>query len=339
MRVRTGDMDEGRQESSKAGRVLAILLGSGRPVSGEEMGNRLGCTRAAVGKTVEALRGQGFVIEARTKTGYQLISEPPELLPVRVEARLAEGSLGLPFTLFEEIDSTNLEARRRAEQGLPHGACLCAEIQSAGRGRLQRRWTAPKGSSLLFSLFLKPQMGLSEVFTLTNLMAVAVCEAVEGLGGPRCDLKWPNDVYLDGKKLAGILTEFTSCADRLEYVTVGTGINVNMTGEDISAIGAPAISLLAATGRHWDRAVLLAEIMKQASSLYRGLCRGQKEDLTGRYNERFWLAGKAIRVKEGDEVITGRAEGVASDGALMLVTNSGDRCLIRNGDVTVLAWS
>jgi BirA family biotin operon repressor/biotin-[acetyl-CoA-carboxylase] ligase len=332
------ELNNGRQEASTAGRVLSILLRSGSPVSGEEMGERLGCTRAAVGKAVEALRAQGFVIEARTKTGYQLLSEPSELLPVRVEARLAEGGLGLPFILFHEIDSTNLEARRRAEQGLPHGACLCAEIQTAGRGRLQRRWTAPRGSSLLFSLFLKPQMGLSEVFTLTNLMAVAVCEAVEGLGGPRCDLKWPNDVYLEGKKLAGILTEFTSCADRLEYVAVGTGINVNMTREDLSAIDAPAHSLLAATGRHWDRALLLTEIMNRATFLYKALCAGQKEDLTCRYNQRFWLAGKEVRVKEGEEVLTGRADGVASDGALVLVTHSGKRCLIRNGDVTVLAW-
>ncbi len=301
------------------------------------MGRIIGCTRAAVGKTIEALRKQGFVIEARTRSGYQLISEPQELLPARVEARLPETSLGIPHTHFKEIDSTNLEARRRAENGLPHGACLSTDHQTAGRGRFNRRWVAPKGSGLLFSIFLKPSMVLSDVFSLTNLMAVSICVAVENLGVPDATIKWPNDIYLEGCKLAGILTEFTSCAESLEYVVVGVGLNVNLDRKTLDALNAPANSLLAATGRTWDRAILLAEIMRQASRLYQELTDGNKDEITRIYNGRFWLKGKLIEIKEAQDVLRGRALGVAADGALILELPDGKTTQVRNGDVTVLS--
>jgi len=326
---------------STPGAVLRLLLEAGTPRSGQEMARRLGCSRAAVGKAVASLRAQGFVIEARPRRGYRLVSEPQEVLPARVEARLRPGDLGLPLLHFPRIDSTNLEARRRCEgrggPPLPHGACLVAEHQSAGRGRLDRRWLAPPRTCLLFSLVLRPPLALERVFALTNLAAVAVCLAVEEAGGLKPAIKWPNDVFLQGRKLAGILTEFASRAERLEYAVVGVGLNVNLTPSQLRRLPAPAISLKAATGRAWDRAVLLARILRHASDLYRkATARGWRE-LARHYRHRSLIWGRRVVVRDGEQVRQGRVQAVEPDGTLRLRLRSGRVISIRHGDVSLLS--
>ncbi|MCA1906312.1 MAG: biotin--[acetyl-CoA-carboxylase] ligase [Desulfarculus sp.] len=325
-------------ELSLPGRVLGLLLAGGGRASGQEMGQRLGVSRAAVGKAVESLRGQGFVITARPRTGYCLEAEPTPPLPARLEARLPAGCLGLPLLHYQDIDSTNLQARRLAEAGAPHGACLVAEHQSAGRGRLDRRWQAPAGACLLFSLLLRPAgLPLAEVFSLTNLAALAVCQAIEQTCGLAPAIKWPNDVFLEGRKLAGILTEFTARAERLDYVVVGVGLNVNLNPDQLAKLPAPANSLLAASGRSWDRALVLAAILQKADALYARLMAGGREVLGQEYNRRSWLTGRQVTVRDGDQVRQGLARGVAPDGALLLEEAPGQISAIRHGDVSLLA--
>ncbi len=321
---------------SPAALVLRLLLASDGPHSGQEMARRLGCSRAAVGKAVAALRGQGFVIDAKPRSGYLLRSEPEPVLPARVEARLAPGSLGLPFWHFGEIDSTNLEARRRAEAGAPHGACLAAERQSAGRGRLGRTWSAPSGTSLLWSLILRPDWGLARVFLLTNLAALAVCRAVEQASDLRPLVKWPNDVYLDGAKLAGVLTEFTCRAERVEFVAVGVGLNVNQTAAQLNALDQPAASLRAASGHTWDRAVLLAAVLGQMDALYRQLREQGPEVVLAEYQRRSLLLGKTVQVREGEVLRRGEVTGFGPDGSLLLREKDGVH-EVRHGDVSLRA--
>ena len=325
-------------EKSLPGRVLGLLLeGEGR-ASGQEMGRRLGVSRAAVGKAVEALRGQGFVVTARPRAGYCLEREPEAPLTARLEARLPAGGLGLPLLHYPTIDSTNLQARRLAEAGAPHGACLAAEHQSAGRGRLDRRWTAPPGACLLFSLLLRPTaLPLAEVFALTNLAALAICQALEELCALAPAIKWPDDVFLEGRKLAGILTEFTARAERLDYVVVGVGLNVNLDRAQLAALPAPAHSLLAASGRTWDRALVLAAILQRADVLYAQLMAGGRDAQTLEYNRRSWLTGRRVTVQDGDEVLEGLALGVDPDGALRLEQSPGRVTAVRHGDVSLLA--
>jgi len=319
--------------------VLRLLLKGQGPRSGQAMGESLGCSRAAVGKAVARLREQGFVIQARCNQGYTLLSEPPEVLPARVEARLEPGSLGLPLLHFDEIDSTNLAARRQAESGALHGACLVAEHQSAGRGRLDRRWQAPKGSCLLFSIILRPDLRLDRVFGLTNLAALAVCRAVEAMSPLQPLIKWPNDVFLEGKKLAGILTEFTSRAEKVEFVVVGVGLNVNLTPAQLAKLPAPAASLKAASGQSWDRAALLARILSQAGKLYGLAASGGWPELAGEYQARSLLAGKLVRVRDGGAERRGIARGVDESGALLLEESPGRVSVIRHGDVSVISYS
>lgn len=322
---------------SRPAQVLRLLLETDQPRSGQEMGDSLGCSRAAIGKAMNVLREQGFDIQAKSRLGYQLVSEPEAVLAARVEARLEPGGLGIPLWHFDKIDSTNLEARRRAETGAPHGACLVAEFQSAGRGRLERRWQSPAGSCLLFSLILRPSLNLDMVFGLTNLAALGICRALEGLYGLEPKIKWPNDVYLDGVKLAGILTEFTSRAERVESAVVGVGLNVNLTLAQLKKIPAPAASLRQATGKKQDRAILLARILNEISQLYRSFCADQRQEISSQYAERSLLQGLTVSVRDGEKVLQGKALGIAPDGALLLDTPDG-KLQIRHGDVTVLDY-
>lgn len=316
--------------------VLRLLLEAGKDVrSGQDMAATLGCSRAAVGKAVAALRSQGLVIDAKPRLGYRLVSEPRQVLPARVEARLEPGSLGLPLIHFAEIDSTNLEARRRAEAGAGHGVCVVAEMQSAGRGRLGRVWTAPKNTCLLLSVIMRPDWGLQRVFLLTNLAALAVCRAVEECSDLRPQVKWPNDVYLDGKKLAGILTEFTCRAERVEFVVVGMGLNVNLTPKQLTNLGQPAASLRAASGSTWDRAMLLAGILTQMTALYQQVEDHGADQALAEYKDRSLLLGKAVEVREEDQVLRGTAVGFGPEGSLLLKTSGGQTKVVLHGDASL----
>lgn len=322
--------------STPTSRVLKLLLEAQGPRSGQEMGRLLGCSRAAVGKAVANLRQRGFVIEARPRAGYLLVAEPEAVLAERVEARLPEGCLGRPLLHYQTIDSTNLEARRLAEAGAAHGACLCAEHQSAGRGRLGRVWQAPVGASLLFSLLLRPvDLPVELVFLLNNVVSLAVCRAVEGLCGLRAMVKWPNDVFLDGRKLVGVLTEFTCRADRIDHVVVGAGLNVNWSADDLARLPAPAASLLAASGRRWDRAVLLAAILRQADALYATLQAGRLGELRDEYQRQSLLLGRQVTIDDGGALVSGQVAGFEPDGALRLDTGPGRVRIVRHGDVSI----
>ncbi|MCF8033536.1 MAG: biotin--[acetyl-CoA-carboxylase] ligase [Desulfarculaceae bacterium] len=323
--------------ASRAGQVLRLLLQAGGERSGQEMAERLGCTRSAVAKAVSALRDQGLKIEAAPRRGYRLHGEPPLVLPAMVEARLKDGSLGLPLYYFPEIDSTNLEARRRAENGAPHGACLVAEHQSAGRGRLDRRWQSPKGSALLFSLILRPELGLGRIFALNNLVSLALCRALERHGGLAPTIKWPNDLYLEGRKLAGVLTEFTSRAESVDHAVVGVGLNVNQEPAWLAGLDQPGISLRAATGHAWHRAELLAWVLDELSGLYGQFVDGESEDLAQEYAQRSLILGMEVTVREGQNMRQGRATGFAPSGALLL-EEDGVVSPVHHGDVSLLAW-
>lgn len=321
--------------STPTSRVLRLLLEAKGPRSGQEMGDLLGCSRAAIGKAVAVLREQGFVIGARSRSGYSLLSEPAGLSTARVEARLPRGCLGNPLIYLKEIDSTNLETRRRAEAGAVHGTCVTAEYQTAGRGRLDRAWSAPKGSSLMFSLLLRPRLTIDKVFVLNNVISLAVCRAVELHCGVHPMVKWPNDVFLGGRKLVGVLTEFTSREEMLDHVVVGAGINVNWSAEDLAKLEKPAASIMAATGKFWDRAPLLAAILVQAHILYADLEAGKFESLRDEYQQRSLLMGRRVEVDDSGSKLSGTVAGFESDGALVLSTGQGRSRVIRHGDVSL----
>jgi BirA family biotin operon repressor/biotin-[acetyl-CoA-carboxylase] ligase len=240
------------------------------------------------------------------------------------------------------------EARRLAEAGAPEGTVVVADEQTAGRGRLQRSWWAPRGSSLLLSLLFRPPLLPSQAQRLTMICSLAVCDAISGVTGLRvadpaigdrrdADLvvgvKWPNDVLIGERKVCGILTELDVLEGRIRYAIVGIGINVNLDFTEAPPLIAPATSLLIAVGHPVSRLDLLVALLANVERRYLGL-------LAGRSFHREWAdrsvtLGRLVQVRDASDRWEGLAESVDEDGALLVRTEGGGVQRVLSGDVTL----
>ena len=198
-------------------------------VSGAALSSALGVSRAAVWKHVEALRADGYRIEARRARGYTLTGNPDRLLPAEITQHLTTTRFGRRLETFETIDSTNIRAGQLAREGAPEGTLVVAERQTHGRGRLGRSWVSPARVNLYASFVLRPQLAPADAPQLALAAAVAVARALAPLAPGRVAIKWPNDCLLDGRKVAGILTEMDAEVDRVRAVVLGIGVNLNAT--------------------------------------------------------------------------------------------------------------
>ena len=252
------------------------------------------------------------------------------LSPALISSGLGTRWLGREIIYYERVGSTNDEARRLAGEGAEEGTLVIADEQSAGRGRLGRPWLAPARQALLFSLIFRPDRPPRELFPLIMLASVACLHAIEKETGLAVAIKWPNDLLLDGRKVAGILSEIGQPAKR-PYVIVGIGLNVNVDFQSWPELGAQATSLREALGRPVPRLPLLQEILRQIELAYDRFRAGYSP-----YDE--WVAhlstlGREVRVTTAEGTLAGRAVAVDSDGALCLVLPDGTRRRILTGDV------
>ena len=198
---------ESKRMSQRKKTVIDILRDNPGFVSGEAMSAKLGISRNAVHKHVKSLRARGYQILGVSRRGYRLEDEPCRLSMGRITDRTEKSAFGRSFRYYDEIESTNAEAKSLANSGAPEGTVVIAEAQSAGRGRLGRRWTSPAGKGLLFSVLLRPQVPMNDAHLLTLVAAAAAADAVEAVAGTPVNIKWPNDLFLGDRKAGGILLE------------------------------------------------------------------------------------------------------------------------------------
>jgi BirA family biotin operon repressor/biotin-[acetyl-CoA-carboxylase] ligase len=290
----------------------------GRFVSGEEIGRRMGTSRAAVWKQVGTLRRRGYGIEGARGAGYRLLGRPDVIEETDVLSRLSSRSFWKSFSFLPVTDSTNSGAAEAAEQGAPNGSVFCADAQTGGRGRFDRRWESPSGVNLYVSILLRPPVDSQRAPQLTLVTAVALAKAVEEVAKVPALLKWPNDLYLAGKKAAGILAEMSTDADRLRHVVIGVGLNVNAQESDFPQdLRRSATSLRLASGRTIPRAEILACFLDRFAQGYREFLLNGLTPLLPEWNRRSLIAGKRIKVRcrEGD--VWGTAAGVDVSGMLL----------------------
>lgn len=242
--------------------------------------------------------------------------------------------LGHPVVYQPVVDSTQLLAHRAAQAGAAEGLVVLADEQRAGKGRLGRQWLAPFGSSLLMSILLRPQLPATQAGRLTMCVGLGTAEAVEALTGLVVQLKWPNDLYLAGKKLAGLLTETHLAEEQLVYAVVGLGLNVNVDFAAHDELAATATSLALVLGREVDRVALLEAVLQQVEARYLALQRG--ESPAPAWAARLLGMGEPVQVTLTGHVMTGIAAGVSPDGAFLLQTEDGVVHTIWAGDVTTL---
>lgn len=305
--------------SSRKRTVIDILRANPDFVSGEAISGMLGISRNAVHKHVNSLRSRGYRILGVSHRGYKLEEEPCRLSIPLVSSMTRHSLLGRALRYYDEIESTNAEAKSLAQDGAPEGTVVIAECQTAGRGRLGRRWMSPAGKGLLFSVILRPALPMSDAHLLTIVAATAAAEAIETQTGVAVRIKWPNDLYVDDRKLGGILTEVSGEQDEIDWVVVGVGVNVNTEyGELPVPLRRTAASLKIAGGRLFDRSELLAHILLSLEASYLATLRGGFEGALESFRRRDYLSRKTVSVQTREGPIVGEALGIDDRGALLL---------------------
>lgn len=262
-----------------------------------------------------------------------------------IAAALAASSLWQDLIYRQSVGSTNDVAKELASGGAPEGTAVVAEEQTAGRGRLARRWVAPPGTSLLCSILFRPTLRPTQAHRLTMLCSMAAADAIGQLTSLAVHLKWPNDLIVDSRgsepgpqrwhKLAGILTEAELARDNLDFVIVGIGINVNVPHEELVDLAPGATSVSAEAGHEVDRSALLVGLLKRVENRYGRLQRG--ENPHQEWSERLATLGREVRVRTAERSLLGVAEGVDADGALLLRTEDGSLERLLAADVTLAA--
>ena len=259
--------------------------------------------------------------------------EKSELNLACIKDRLTTSFVGRSLYHWEALPSTMDEAWRLAQAGAPDGTVVLADEQTAGRGRLKRSWWAPAGSSLLLSLLLRPDWPARQAQRLTMVCSLAVCEAISEVAGVQAQVKWPNDVLIEGQKVCGILTELDVVGEQLETAVVGIGINVNLDFEGAPPLMSPATSLSLAAGRTVSRLDLLVALLDGIERRYVAAREGRSYH--HEWAERMATLGRQVQVSGATEVWQGVAVDVDADGALLVRAKDGSVQRVLAGDVTL----
>ena len=316
--------------------VLRMLEAErGEPVSGERMAETLGLSRTAVWKAVAGLRDRGFRIEAGTNRGYALVSDGNVLLPETVLPLVRCGEV-TQLRVLAETGSTNDAARQAAAAGAREGLVIAAEAQTAGRGRQGRSFLSPPGTGLYVSLLLRPRLPAAEAVHITAAAAVAAAAAIEAVSGRRAGIKWVNDIWLEGKKVCGILTEAVVDMESggLEYAVLGVGINVSPPpGGFPPELRDIAGTVLPGPCGDNERSRLLAALLDAFFPLYRAM---PARDWLPDYRDRSLLTGREVRWVQGDRELRGQALGVDEDARLLLRLPDGSLRALSSGEALLV---
>jgi BirA family biotin operon repressor/biotin-[acetyl-CoA-carboxylase] ligase len=304
-------------------------------VSGERISDELGVSRTAVWKHIRNLRQAGYQIEAIPSRGYQLQQSPDVLMPEAIQSGLECQLVGSRILSLDDADSTNLQACRLGDEGAADGLVVIADRQSSGKGRMGRRWESPGGVNLYASILLRPPVLPFEAPKLTFLSAVAVCRAIKNSAGLQPSVKWPNDILLNGAKVAGLLNEMSSETDQVHYVVLGIGVNLNMRVEQFpDDLRYPATSLAIATGKAVSRLAFTRSLLQELDALYQIYLEQGSAPIFAAWTELCDLNGKEVQVDCNNLLIEGTMVGLADDGALLLRTSDGKIESIYAGDVS-----
>ena len=306
--------------------VLNMLLEEKQAVSGENLARRLGVSRTAIWKAIGQLRKEGYDILARTNRGYQMAeSEKDRISEGEIRRWLTTGTMGQRMEVYHSLNSTNLRGRAAASEGAPEGTLIVADSQTDGRGRFGRRFFSPAYTGVYLSLVLRPQVHTGIAARITSLAAVAVARAIEKVTGTEVQIKWVNDLYLNGRKLGGILCEASVEVEsrRMEAVILGIGINVGriVFPKELEGI---ATSLGNECGAEVSRCQLIAEICNQLESLYPQLSTGE---FLEECRSRSCVLGREVSVHRGGERYRAKAVDIDAEGRLVVETPEGTRTL------------
>lgn len=317
-------------------KVLTLLEASRDcDLSGQDIAEQLGVTRAAVWKAVKALKDEGYTIKAANNRGYRLMGKSDVLSAEGIRLGLRECYQNNEIVVYKSLVSTNLEAKKRALDGAGEGLLVLAEEQTGGRGRRGRNFASPIGTGIYMSFLFRPSPELSsDVVLITTAASVAVCRAIRDVLHEEPSIKWVNDVYLQGKKVCGILTEAVSDFEsgRIDTVVVGIGINYREPKDGFPPEIRDVAGAVCAEDSPAPRNVLVAAVANELFSLYEGL-----SDKAYMEDYRRWsnVLGKNVRFTSGNDWAYGQAVDIDEDGGLIIRMEDGSEQVLRTGEITL----
>lgn len=315
-------------------KVLALLKEQDEYVSGEEISSKLGITRAGVWKNINKLKEEGYAIESVTRKGYRLVNTPDILTKSELLSIVDTKVLGREIYYYDQVESTNDTAKELARKGEQEGTVVIADRQLSGKGRLGKGWDSPSGTGIWMSIILRPDMLPAFASQLTLLAGLGMCEAISKVTGLEAKIKWPNDIVVQGKKVCGILTEMSAEIERVKYIVVGIGVNVNT--KDFPDELAHATSLSLQGGRNFVRRVIVKEFIQLFETDY--LCYKQEKNLVlflERYRRQCITLNRQVKILAPEGEYLAYAKDIKADGALVVVNEQGSEYAISSGEVSV----
>lgn len=315
-------------------KILKLLKENDGFISGQKLSEEFGMTRTAIWKYINALKEDGYEIESISRRGYKLVSSPDLLSEIEIKKYLKTQYIGNEIINLPIIDSTNSYAKLVAFSK-EEGTIITAEQQISGKGRLGRNWSSPISTGIYMSVILKPNLDPTKVSKLTLIGAAAVCKGLKDIGLDS-QIKWPNDIVVNGKKICGILTEMNCELNMINYIIMGIGINVNLEVEDIpEELKEKATSLKIVKGEKVNRKELLGLILNHFERLYDDF--KNQGDLTETINickENSALLNKEIQVIQNGSIRIGKAIDINKDGELIVKFDEGVESII-SGEVSI----
>lgn len=319
-------------------RILSALRDSPEGgVSGADLSQQLGISRAAIWARIEELRALGYEIVASPHQGYRLLSVPDALHADYLLSLVQDNQIvGRDIRVFEETGSTNDIVEKLARDGVKEGVVVFAEAQTRGRGRLGRKWLSPSRQGLWFSVLLRPNLRPQAATQLTVAAGTALRRALHEQTGLKPEIKWPNDILIGGRKVAGVLTELSAELDHIKHLILGIGVDVNLGAAEFpTELRKTATSLKLETGRHLQRAAVAAAILRELDRDYERIRAQRFPELADEWEQHCATLGNRVSIQIGERTLQGMAEALDEDGALLLRTQHGRLERIIGGDVTL----
>jgi BirA family biotin operon repressor/biotin-[acetyl-CoA-carboxylase] ligase len=313
-----------------------LLAAEGNPISGQQLADEFQVSRTAIWKHIKELEQDGFQIETIKKKGYVLQSSPDTLQKEQIERYLSSSRFGQAIHYYNQVPSTQPIAHKLAQENAVDGTIVICEEQTAGKGRLSRAWKSSKGKGIWMSVIIRPDIPPMKAPQFTLIAAVAVTRAIEDVADVRAEIKWPNDLLINGKKCTGILTELQADVDRVQAIILGIGINVNQDIDDFpEEIHHIATSIKMITGNHINRGQLVARILHHLEIYTDLYIKHGFEPLKLLWESYSCTLGKRIKAVMIHSEIEGVALGITNDGVLEVRTDDGKIHGIYSADIEI----
>ncbi|WP_258176106.1 biotin--[acetyl-CoA-carboxylase] ligase [Orenia metallireducens] len=306
-----------KKNLSRREKVLDLLYqNQDKYLSGEELSNKLGVSRTSIWKYINYLREAGYQIESSSKVGYRLITSADNLLPEEIKRNLNTEIIGQEIIYYKEIESTNDTAKRLAQSGVDEGTVVIAEEQKRGKGRLGREFCSPLGGIWL-SCILRPDIKPTLATRATYIASLAIVKTINKLSAVDAKIKWPNDILIGDKKVSGILTEMGAELDRVDYLVVGMGINLNFSLDNFDeSLHNKVTTIYHETGKKVSRVEFVQALLEEIERIYYKL--NNFEEILEEWKAYSYTLGRIVKIDSKREEIIGEAIDIAEDGALLV---------------------